>query len=393
MPLDNFLSQLAQATDLPILLDKRALEDVSIATSLKIEVPLPPMTIGRALDVVLHPKELAWTVCDEVLVVTTPAIEQESIILKVYPVHDLVINHVPARERERVGDFLLALIEQKVLPKSWNRVGGNASAEFFVSSKAMMIVRHTYAGHVEIARLLASLRHEREAKTGDAAEAQPGGNKTVLGDVPNLAVVPEPVTAAFTVQSEAEQAAEERILAALAKPLGENLAEMPLSEFLARIERTHGLPATIDRRGLEDVALTSDVLVSCDTPKWSLRSVLRKILGANDLTWIIEDECLVITTPAIASEREIVRVYPVRDLISAAEPYTKKSVNFGQLEQLITDMVAPNSWPEIGGSYTFFHAESGTLVIPQMREVHEQIEPLLAALREARDAQRTVSDK
>jgi hypothetical protein len=52
----------------------------------------------------------------------------------------------------------------------------------------------------------------------------------------------------------------------------------------------------------------------------SLRSVLKLLLEPSQLTWLIEDEVMKITTATKASDRLSVRVYPVGDLVVPIVP-------------------------------------------------------------------------
>jgi hypothetical protein len=193
--------------------------------------------------------------------------------------------------------------------------------------------------------------------------------------------------APITVQTPAQQGAEDRILAILEKPFSAKFEQKPLADVVVEITRSTGLPIYVDKKILEEASIGLDTPVSCDVSGVSLRSALGLILERLDLTWTTHDGILLVTTPDKASNLEIIRVYPVRDLVAVPNAMNRLAANSQPLVQTIKDLIAPTTWDEDNGPDPFF-AASGALVISQTFVVHEQIALLLAALRKARDQQR-----
>jgi hypothetical protein len=207
----------------------------------------------------------------------------------------------------------------------------------------------------------------------------------------NTAVAPQQES--FTAQSPADQAAEDRILAILKTPYSGNTHSTSLSAFLAEITRASGLPIRVDAKVLEEASIPLDAPVNCELPPVTLRSALDMILDPLDLNWVIQDECLLVTTPDKVSNQLITRVYPVLDLVAAGNPMNPEALNFQPLIQLFTDTIAPTTWDEVGGPGSIQQLNtSGSLVASQTREVHEQMALLLVALRQARNVQVTGVD-
>ena len=73
------------------------------------------------------------------------------------------------------------------------------------------------------------------------------------------------------------------------------------------------IPVKLDLRAPgTDVSLSPEAgLVTADLSGVSLRSALRIILGELDLTYVIRDEILMITTPEEAELQEVTKLYPV----------------------------------------------------------------------------------
>ena len=112
--------------------------------------------------------------------------------------------------------------------------------------------------------------------------------------------------------------AEQRIEKALRSPLhatGLEFAEVPLKEVVTALQDDYGIPIKLDQTALEEIGLSSDEVVNVTLRNITLRSALRLMLKDLQLTYIIQDEVLMITTPQKAEENLVVKVYPVADLV------------------------------------------------------------------------------
>jgi hypothetical protein len=126
--------------------------------------------------------------------------------------------------------------------------------------------------------------------------------------------------------------------------------------------------------------LTPDEPVSINIHGVSLRSALRLMLRRVNLTYMIQNEVLIITTPDEAETHLVTCVYDVRDLIGRAG-------DFGSLDQLVSvihNTVATNTWAENGGGEAAIRTmPRGLLIISQTEGVQDEIRNLLRALRAA----------
>lgn len=163
----------------------------------------------------------------------------------------------------------------------------------------------------------------------------------------------------------------ETTLAALAKQLGEKY-EIAVVLDLAELKAHEKSPET-----------TVDPLVG----KTSLRKALRAMLKVHDLTIVVRNDALVITSTAAAELETPVRLYQVHDLVVAPNDPDGRP-DYYALIDLITATIEPESWREAGGTQGEVKSFDGpgvmALVVTQTEEIHEQIEALLADLREAK---------
>lgn len=113
---------------------------------------------------------------------------------------------------------------------------------------------------------------------------------------------------------------EKLIRAALDDTTTVQFVDEPLSDVIEFWKDYHKIEIQIDTKALEDVNLGPDTPVSKQLDGISLRSALRLLLGDLDLTYVIRDEVLMITTPEEAELQLTTKVYPVADLVIPVSP-------------------------------------------------------------------------
>ena len=108
---------------------------------------------------------------------------------------------------------------------------------------------------------------------------------------------------------------ERRIQAALGDETSLNFVELPLSDAVQQISETHGIPIVVDNRALDEIGMSAEDPVNLSLANVSLRSFLRIMLRDLDLTYVIKDEVMQITTTEAAEQNLVNKVYPVGDLV------------------------------------------------------------------------------
>jgi hypothetical protein len=169
---------------------------------------------------------------------------------------------------------------------------------------------------------------------------------------------------------------EEKILAALEEPTTVEFTETPLTGVSDSFAKRHKIQIELDYRALEDVGISGDVPITRHLTDVKLESALRLLLRDLDLTYLVKDEVLLITTQDVAAQELFTRTYPVGDLVDG---------DYNTLIDTITTAVKPASWDEVRGPGSASEVpKSNCLVISQTREAHDEVLELLRALRAAR---------
>jgi hypothetical protein len=165
------------------------------------------------------------------------------------------------------------------------------------------------------------------------------------------------------------------------KSTGLDFVDVPLEEVVALLQNDYDIPVLLDTPALDEIGLGPEQPVTIKLQNISLQSALRLMLKRLQLTYIIQDEVLVITSAKEAEESLQTCVYDVRDL---AKDGRGKSMD--ALIDAIVSCVATETWAENGGGEAEIRPLSpGLLVVSQVAPIQEQIRDLLASVRAMSD--------
>ena len=113
---------------------------------------------------------------------------------------------------------------------------------------------------------------------------------------------------------------EQRIYDALEKKVDLEFIDTELSQVIQFLSERYQIPIIPDETRMTEFGVGLDTQVNLIISGVSLRSALKLILEQNDLTYIIEDEVMKITTSEYANQLLQTRVYPVADLVIPIQP-------------------------------------------------------------------------
>jgi hypothetical protein len=174
---------------------------------------------------------------------------------------------------------------------------------------------------------------------------------------------------------------------ALASPTELDFSEAPLQDVIDYLKSKCNIEIQLDRRVLEDVSVTTDTPVTINVKGIRLESALRLMLRnmQPELTYMIKNEVLLITTPDIAAEELATKLYSVGDLVGCRDEHDAPWDDYDALIDVITSTIKPTTWDTAGAPGSATGNTFGTakvLVVTQTHEVHEEIAGLLAKIRE-----------
>ena len=179
-------------------------------------------------------------------------------------------------------------------------------------------------------------------------------------------------------------AAEEKIEAALREPTEFDFFDESLQTVIDHFTKKHKINILIDTVALEAVGIGGDEPITLTLSDVSLQSGLNLLLRPLDLTWMIRDEVLLVTTLDEAENNLLTRVYDVSDLVMYQDKSGEAWADHETLIGVITSTVEPDQWDVVGGVGSIEATPvrgAEALVVRQTREVHKEIQRLLDQLR------------
>jgi len=189
---------------------------------------------------------------------------------------------------------------------------------------------------------------------------------------------------------------EAKLYEALERPIRVEWVDTPLEDCFKSLRDGQKIPIWIDKATLTDEGVALDQPITLNVAGLQLRSILKLLLEPMQLTYVIEDDVMKITTAGCMAEKVITRVYPVRDLYreplaikaeaDEEEDAPRRAVTppLSDLERAITKSIDPGSWDPQGPGAITYVREAGSLVIRQSQSTQAEILQLLRDLREAR---------
>jgi hypothetical protein len=169
---------------------------------------------------------------------------------------------------------------------------------------------------------------------------------------------------------------ERAITDALERPADVAAVEMPLKDVMHYLTERYAVPLILYAHKLEEASVSLDTPITKKLRGLSLRSLLRLILKDLELTYVVREGAIFITTPDDAESKEATVAYAVSDLEPVSPPGELHA-----LPDIIPACIRPDSWGFSGPSGIAL-TDHGWLIFRQTSDVHEQVAALLQELRE-----------
>ena len=160
--------------------------------------------------------------------------------------------------------------------------------------------------------------------------------------------------------------------------------EQPLDQVVDYLRDYHQIEIQLDKSAMEDVGIAVDHPVTQKFQGLSLRSALRLMLRKLKLTYTIQNDVLLITTPEVEEANLVTRVYDVADLVVCIDDKLGRVDDYDSLIDALTSTIYSSTWDAVGGPGSIFGKSFGTakvLVVSQTYEIHAKIADLLKEIR------------
>ena len=208
----------------------------------------------------------------------------------------------------------------------------------------------------------------------------------------------------------------------LQKLVSPKFDRVPLKEAVAWFRTAGDLNIILDELAIEEEGVTGTTPVTLELNEVAIHSALRLLLEPLNLGITIDEESsvVIVTSKLRMQGRMVAAAYPVADLVIPipksvvvrrsedgayllqpdSEPrsdevtlvsgvtYERSQLDMDSISELVTTVVEPDSWQEVGGLGTLRPNERTlSLVIRQTQDVHREVSDLLDQLRRLHDIQ------
>ena len=327
--LREVVAWLQEEQGMVVLLDKKSLNEIGVSVAEPVSDRLNDASVYLLLNR-LKSMGIGWHYNDEVLYITSVKVAKTRTTTLPYNVGDLMDAGYDL-------DHLVSVVTNTIAPDSWEEVGGIGALN---SLGDVLFVRHAYEQQRGVDALLQALRkHSRQ---------------TFLDDPPQHREFREKLLTNVSV----------------------NFSDTPLTTAIDQLADASKSDIRLDLPALRDAGIRERELLTLKLVDRKLATVLQGLSLDLELTWILRDGVLWITTPTVAEAFLRTAVYDVQDLCR----------NKDETQALIEAIVAqstPDSWSISGGVGEIEFAKPGTLAVTHQEQVHQQVLHLLEIYRTA----------
>ncbi len=319
---------------LVVLTDDNALSNIGVLKSDPISDRLNNAPIYMLLNR-LRSQNLGWYFEDDILHITSEEMAAERLTTLPYNMADLLDAGYDL-------ETLSEVIESTISPDQWDEVGGPGALSFLGD---VMFVSQNDRVQREIQGLLAAIRKP--------------ARQTFIFDPPQHIA----------------------IRGRLEENVSVDFQNTPLTVAIAELSNLTGANQTkisirLDLRALHDNGTRLREPMTLKLTDCKLKTVLQAMMLDLDLTWILQDGVLWITTAEQAESLPKTAVYDVRDLC-------RDEAESDALIDAILSQTASDSWDIVGGGGAISAARPGILVVSNTEDVLTELLNLLETYRTA----------
>jgi hypothetical protein len=368
-PLDEVARTLAAVAGIAVVVDEKALEGMAVPLDKPVTFHHGPMPLQTALDVMLEPLGLTWSVDGDLLWITTPEIASETLATKFYDVSDLISRGGPiGDDRGPNFDPLIETLEQCIDPDSWADIGAGQGqiSELSVEGRDLLAVSNIWKLHQEV--------------------------EYVLGDLRALCRRPMPGML-FGQEGRGRMQRFEPMRRALAQSVYVSPGQVALPEVARFLERALGVPIALDEKALENVSVSLDAPITLHQSFMRAPAALDAVLaGAVDavgspveVTWVPYRGVIWITATDVEETYQEAEVFDIHDLPGWRYEGGKRWFDDDALIDKIEASIEPDSWSETGagqGEIECYAEADGlaALCVSNTWKIRRQVEAMLGTM-------------
>jgi hypothetical protein len=369
-PLDHAIAHLSELSGIPMILDTVALEELGLPADTECSVRVKEARVSSVLSRMLKRFDLGWTIENESLQITTNEVVSEKLQTMVFAVGDLVEWFEKNSRRDDRRDRFGFSESEEVNGVQTSGFSNDVKADDVVMD---LIQQHCGGFWEEIDGAGGTVRFE-------------GGMLTVRQELPVLLQVDSFLKRLRIVQQQPPTLdvwaipeggfgwpENRKAMEALRKHVPVKLKDVPLSQAIAILAKELNIQIDIDVPALDENGLLDNEPVTL-TMSGTASAVLKQLLGKLQLTWIILDDTLLVTTLEASEDYLFAVVADTRPLFATGR-FTDDGLN--ETIQFETN----GMWEDLDGAGGMIRTVGGLTFIRQTQATIGEVAVLLKDLK------------
>lgn len=346
-PLENVVQQIAQEIGRTIHLDRKALLEQGISPDELVSLNLGELNVLQAFYFLLYRLELTWVAEDGVLEITTLDRAFERQVIRVHDVKNTCeilspllkgMNIKPrtssgrlggsgtggARMAPPAGGGMFSLPVRQTAIAMMGQLIDDSSID--LSDRPQLARLNSPSAEEWLARVIELIPSSRwKNQDGEGGAIQWCKGSLIVSQTEQMQLEISGLLRAID-RLVSNQAAGKSINATrlgyladqdnelfeiLSRPANLELFDESIRDVLQRIAKEHNFKLLINDTAVEDEGLSLDRVVNLQIPKLPLGASLKRMLAPFELTCVVREGVLIVTTPSAADEMLSIRLYDV----------------------------------------------------------------------------------
>lgn len=321
-PLAQCVKQISEELSINVILSTRnARAEGPTGSDAQINYRPSNQSVADALDSILSPLGLSWTDQDGVLVISS--VDTSPLIYRVYRAKAPAIN----------SSFMLEIMNT-VEPSTWGQNGGAGVMQLLPPNRIVAYNRSSV------------LRELEKSYAGKLVTAGSASTK-------------KKTTASST---------------GLDRPISVDFQQTPLRNCITQISERTQLKLSINERAMSESGISPDSPITLKLENVRAETVLKLMLRPLALGMVTDKENVSITSRQDANQTFVSAEHNIGGILGS---------NLSPIIQLITTVIAPDSWEQNGGNASISVKPPSSISVRQTTDNQSAIKKLLTELREA----------
>lgn len=150
LPLGDAVQQLSASHDIPIVIDRRALDEIGLSVDQPVSLALHRVSLRSFLQLLLRQLDLAYVVKDEVMQITTKEAAEQNLVVEMY-------SFAPALTEK--SDKIIKALTSAVATDAWDTMGGPCTVSAIDN---VLVVSATESIHEDVIEFIEKLQQAFE---------------------------------------------------------------------------------------------------------------------------------------------------------------------------------------------------------------------------------------